>query len=307
MNRFKDRKWVVFFAAFASVLWGSAFPVLKVTYVEMGIAPEDVYGKLLIAGVRFLLAGAMVFLYARRNLSGSLLLKNRRQYVQVALLGLVQTTVNYVFFYNGLANTTASKGAIINSLSNFLIIILAHFIYRNDRLNRNKALGILFGLAGVLIVNFDQGLATGFTLRGEGFMFISVATAILGTFMVKAYARSIHPILMSSYQLVIGAGVMLFFALGGNYAGLRLTPLSVVLVLYSALLSALAFSIWYTLLKYNKPGEITMFRFLIPVSGTLLGAVFLNEAVTLPVLVSLCFVILGIVLVHREPGRGGVS
>ena len=96
---------------------------------------------------------------------------------------------------------------------------------------------------------------------------------------------------------------MLLISLNGTYDTLTMTPLAGGLLVYSALLSAVAFTLWYTLLKYNKPGEITMFRFLIPVSGSILSAIFLKEKITLQVLISLISIVIGIILVNRE-GNG---
>lgn len=306
-NIFQKKSWVIVLAIFCSVLWGSAFPVLKITYSEMNIASGDLYGKILIAGARFFIAGIMILIYALITMKEKVRIKSGRDLARVAVLGVVQTSLNYFFFYIGLANTTASKGAIINSLSNFLIIILAHFIYSNDKLNSNKIKGIIFGLLGVLIVNLGSGLNLGFTFRGEGFMFIAVITAVLSSFMVKSFSRSMHPVLLSAYQLIFGGFVMLVVAAGGTYDTLKLTPISVGLFIYSALLSAVAFTLWYTLLKYNKPGEITMFRFLIPVSGSLLSVIFLKEKFTLNVALSLISIVAGIILVNKEPVKDKIA
>ncbi len=297
---FQKKAWVIAFAIFASILWGSAFPTLKITYQQMNMSSDDLYSKILIAGIRFTLAGFLILGYAFFTMKEKAKLKTFNDYKRVIILGLVQTSLNYFFFYTGLANTTASKGAIIASLSNFMIIILAHFIYKNDRLNRNKLLGIVFGIIGVVIVNFDSNLDASFSLIGEGFMFFTVATSVLSSFMVKSYARNIHPMLLSAYQLIFGGAVLLLISLGGNYSTLTVTPLAVTLIVYSALLSAVAFTLWYTLLKYNKPGEITMFRFLIPVSGSILSAIFLKEKITIQVFISLVAIVIGIVLVNRE-------
>ena len=299
-NIFERKPFVIAFAVIASILWGSAFPVLKITYSEMSMAGDDLYSKILIAGIRFFLAGILLLGYAFVTMREKVKLHSLRDLGRVLILGLVQTSLNYFFFYIGLANTTASKGAIISSLSNFLIIILAHFIYKNDRLNRNKIWGIVFGLIGVVVVNLDGGLTGGFKLMGEGFMFFSVITAILSSFMVKSYARTIHPMLLSAYQLLFGGAAMLLISLNGTYDTLTMTPLAGGLLVYSALLSAVAFTLWYTLLKYNKPGEITMFRFLIPVSGSILSAIFLKEKITVQVLISLISIVIGIILVNRE-------
>jgi len=299
-NIFQKKPWVITLAIFASILWGSAFPVLKITYEQMNMAGDDLYSKILIAGIRFTLAGFLILGYAFVTMREKVKLRTFIDYKRVIALGLVQTSLNYFFFYIGLANTTASKGSIIASLSNFLIIILAHFIYRNDKLNRNKLLGIVFGIIGVVIVNIDSGLDVSFSLIGEGFMFFSVITAVLSSFMVKSFAKSIHPMLLSSYQLIFGGIVMLLISLGGNYSTLTMTPLAGALLVYSALLSAIAFTLWYTLLKYNNPGEITMFRFLIPVSGSILSAIFLGEKITLMVVISLVSIVIGIILVNRD-------
>jgi len=303
-NIFQKKPWVIALAVFASILWGSAFPVLKITYEQMSMAGDDFYSKILIAGIRFTLAGLLLLGYAYATMKEKAKLRSFQDFKKVLMLGLVQTSLNYFFFYTGLANTTASKGSIIASLSNFLIIILAHFIYKNDRLNSNKILGILFGIIGVAIVNIDSGLDASFTLTGEGFMFFSVATGVASSFMVKSYARSIHPMLLSTYQLIFGGIVMLLISLGGEYSTLTMTPLAGGLLLYSALLSAVAFTLWYTLLKYNKPGEITMFRFLIPVSGAFLSAIFLGEQITIQVAISLVSIVIGIILVNRDPNIG---
>ena len=303
INIFQKKSWVIILAIFCSVLWGSAFPVLKITYREMNIASDDLYGKILIAGARFFIAGMMILIYALITMKENVKIKSGGDLARVAVLGVVQTSLNYFFFYIGLANTTASKGAIINSLSNFLIIILAHFIYSNDKLNNNKISGIILGLLGVLIVNLNSGLDLGFTFQGEGFMFIAVITAVISSFMVKSFSRHMHPVLLSAYQLIFGGLVMLVVALGGTYDTLKLTPISIGLFIYSAFLSAVAFTLWYALLKYNKPGEITMFRFLIPVSGSMLSVIFLKEKLTLNVALSLIFIVAGIILVNKEPKK----
>lgn len=89
--------------------------------------------QMLFAGTRFLLAGALTLAFgaaAGRRAP----LPARRNYGGVLLLGLVQTTAQYVFFYVGLANTTGSRGSIIDASAAFIGVILAHFFCRGDRM-----------------------------------------------------------------------------------------------------------------------------------------------------------------------------
>lgn len=59
-----QHKWsVIGIAVFCSILWGSAFPVLKISYEELQMAPGDIAAKIVFAGGRFLLAGLIVLLF----------------------------------------------------------------------------------------------------------------------------------------------------------------------------------------------------------------------------------------------------
>lgn len=91
------------------------------------------------------------------------------------------------------------------------------------------------------------------------------------------------------------AGVLL----GGHVRGF--TMRSVLLLLYMALLSTVAFSIWALLLKYNPVGKVAVFGFTIPVFGVALSAVFLGEDIwKIQNLAALILVSAGIIFVNRE-------
>ena len=163
---FTDPRAVFATATLCCLLWGSAFPAIKAGYAVFAIAPADVPSQMLFAGYRFALAGAILLAYAA--LSGRKLWLTPRQGGQVLLLGLTQTSIQYVFFYIGLAYASGVKASIVNATTTFFSVLLAHFIYRNDRLNRGKSLGVLLGFAGVVAVNLrSAGLDFEFTLLGD--------------------------------------------------------------------------------------------------------------------------------------------
>ncbi|MDI9458587.1 MAG: DMT family transporter [Bacillota bacterium] len=288
-------------AVLACILWGSAFPVLKVTYAELQIAPDDISARMLIAGARFLLAGLMVFA-AQRFLMGEGVGVPRDRLPSLFLLGLAQTGLQYFFFYNGVAVVSGIKSAILNAVGNFFVVLLAHFIYTNDRLNWGKVVGLIAGFAGIATANWVPGTALtwDFRLRGEGFMVLAGLTSAFGTFYAKRLGRSLNPIAVNAYQLSLGS--LLLLLLGGPALAegtLRPSPLFWVLFIYSAFLSAAAFSIWYILLKHNKAGEITIYRFVIPISGAVLSVLVLpEEQFTSSILAALLLVTAGIIAVN---------
>lgn len=272
---------VVGLATLCCLLWGSAYPAIKSGYALLSIARDDTASQLVFAGWRFLLAGVLLLGIARA-MGRPVFALPRASFGRIALLGLAQTSLQYVFFYVGLAHTTGVKGSILNATGTFFSVLLAHFIYHNDRLDHRKALGCLVGFAGVMVVNLRSGgagLDAGFTLLGEGFIVIAAFVLSAASIYGKRLSQRIDAMVMTGYQLAIGGLALLLagHAFGGALQGMSLAP--AVLLLYMAVLSAVAFALWAALLKYNRVGMVSVFNFLIPVFGALLSALFLGEQI----------------------------
>lgn len=306
---FSQAKVVVLLATLCCVLWGSSYPAIKVGYALLGITQNDIPSKLVFAGYRFALAGFVLLLLA--TVTGKRLFALQRRHVgQLMLLGFTQTAVQYVFFYIGLAYTTGVRGSILNATTTFFSVLLAHFIYRGERISPRKAAGCLLGFAGVMVVNFGDGLFEfAFTLRGEGFIVIAAFVLSAASIYGKRVSQAMDVMVMTGYQLGFGGIVLLAagYAAGGSLRDF--TAGSAALLGYLALLSAVAFTLWSLLLKYNQVGRVTIFNFLVPVFGTALSALCLNENIMeLKNLAALVFVCSGIWLVTRSPQvRGAAS
>ena len=50
-------------AVFCCVLWGSASPAIKIAYEQFRIAPDDTASRIMLAGARFMIAGAMTIVF----------------------------------------------------------------------------------------------------------------------------------------------------------------------------------------------------------------------------------------------------
>lgn len=273
-----SRKNIVFASAtLCCLLWGSSYPAIKSGYELFHIATNDIPSKVVFAGYRFVFAGLLLLLLAlaQRKPIGRL---SPRQFGQLTILGLTQTTIQYTFFYIGLAYTTGAKGSIMNATATFFSVMLAHFIYQNDRISYNKALGCILGFAGVMIVNFNSGLQDfHFVWNGDGFVVLAAFILSAATLYGKRISQTVDPMVMTGWQLAIG-GVML--VVGGYITGgtLAVPSVKAVAILgYLTLLSSVAFALWSLLLKYNRVSMIAPFNFLVPVAGTVLSAIFLGE------------------------------
>lgn len=310
-NPYQDKRFVVGMAVLCCLLWGSAFPAVKAGYAMLHVAKTDTASQMLFAGWRFLAAGAILLVLAVLNRKPVAVA--RAEVGRLVGLGLFQTTVQYVFFYVGLAHATGVKSSIMNATGAFFGVILAHFLFKDDRLTSRKIVGCLLGFAGVLAVNLGGPRGIGgfdfeFSLLGEGFVVIVAAVLAAGSIWGKAISRRIDPMVMTGWQLAIGGAALLAIGAvaGGHLSGFDIRSLG--LLAYMAGLSAAAFALWSLLIKHNPVGMLAVFNFLIPVFGVLLSALFLHE----PVLAwknaaALALVCGGIFLVTRKPSHKSSS
>lgn len=299
---FTNRINIIVIAIICTFLWGSAFPAIKVGYELFDIASNDVGTKLIFAGYRFFLAGVFI-LIIKLAMKESIFNLNLKDIKEITILGLGQTTLQYIFFYLGMTYTTGVRGSIINGTGTFFSIILAHFIYKNDRLNFNKVIGCVVGFLGVIIVNLGTSsfLEGGISFRGEGFIMLAAFMLSISSIYSKKISQNKDAYLLTAYQLSIGGLVLTIigYVLGGSLR--NFTFISTSLLIYMALLSSVAFALWSQLLKYNKVGVISVFNFLIPVFGTILSAIVLKEDIfDIKILIALLLVCLGIYLVYKK-------
>lgn len=288
-------------AILCCILWGSAFPCVKTGYEWLGIASAG--GQILFAGYRFFLAGVFTFL-AGCAMEKRILTMKRSSIPYIVRQGLLQTTVQYVFFYIGMAHTTGTKGSVINASNAFVSIIAAHFMLKDEKMTWKKAAGCVIGFLGVVIINLAPGAwGSGFSMKGEGMIAICTITYGITTIILKRISHMESPMTITAYQLLSGGLVLIFIGfVSGGHIG-TFDAKSTGLLMYMALLSAAAFSIWTLLLKYNPVGKVAIFGCSIPIFGVFLSALILGEQVlSFKNLGALICVSVGILIVNRmEP------
>ncbi|MDO5713592.1 MAG: DMT family transporter [Tissierellia bacterium] len=294
---FGNKRIAIGIAIFCTFLWGSAFPTLKVSYEKLGIAPADIYAKMLFAGLRFFTAGFFVIFYH------FLYRKKLPEFKKTSLktfivLGLLQTTFQYFFYYVGLGNTTGVKASILQSASTFFMVILAAFFFSDDRIHLRKALAILIGFTGILISNTTTSLDFTMTLKGEGFLLISALVGSFGMIWVKKYCKDDDPFVLTSGQMILGSMILIIVGSSKLEHPLIISSSAILLFIYACFISSTAFLLWYFLLRYHKVGEISIYRLFIPIFGALLSVIFLNDPFTINILVGMILVVIGLFVLN---------
>ncbi len=285
-------------ATTACVLWGSAFPVIKMSFAEIGIGTGDISYKIAFAGVRFTVAGLFIFLYwfLVRKKKSTYRVPSKGFPWGILGLGVLQTTLQYSLFYVGLSRVSGMKSSIISGLGTLILAVISHVYYRNDKLTKQKVIGLIIGFSSIFWINMGNGFSWSFRLTGEGLLLITACSGALSTIIAKELGKKYSPVYITALQMTFGGVLLLFLgrsALVDLFA--QFTPTAYMLLLYSVFISAVGFTLWFSLLQYQKAGDMAVFRLIIPVSGSTLSALFLSsESFTVSLFVGLSAVVLGI-------------
>lgn len=301
-----DFKVILLLAGLCCFLWGSAAPSIKIGYRLFQIPPEDTASILMFAGARFLLAGLLVILY-HSIANKRWILPPKSSGAAIGSLALSQTVLQYLFYYVGLSHASGVNSAIITGTNVFFSMLCASLVFRYEKLNMQKIAGCALGFLGIVVVNLSGAGAEGLfdvSFLGEGFVLLAQIFYALSGSLVKKHSQKFDVVTLSGYQFMAGGFVLAAVGLawGGSLSG-AVSPLAFLLLLYMGFLSAIAYTLWGVLLKYNPVSRVTVFGFMNPMFGVVLSAIFLGEsgqALTWNTFVALILVCLGIYVVNRK-------
>ena len=248
-------------ALLCCALWGSAFPCIKIGYEWMEI--EGTGSQILFAGYRFFLSGVLTFVLGCL-LERQILRMKRENFGVIFRQGVLQTTIQYVCFYIGLAHTTGAKGSIINASNAFVSIVAAHYMIRSERMTWKKRSRMYIGTGGRGTCQSGTGRIwrwLPFPRGGHGAALHDCIRRQHGVAEMISDRES--PMTITAYQTLIGSVLLIVtgWCLHGEVS--VNTWKSSALLFYMALLSTVAFSLWTLLLKYNPVGKVAVYGFTI--------------------------------------------
>ena len=262
-------------ALLCCALWGSATPAIK-TASALLIPVSDVPSTILFAGIRFFFAGIItitIYSIARKRF----LVFKKQNLPKVLTVASFQTVIQYIFFYVGLTNTTPVKGTIASGSSAFFCVLIASLIFKHEKLTAKKIIACVIGFAGIVIINL-QGLELTMNFTGDGFVILSTVAYSFSSVFMKKFSKHEDPVVLSGYQFIFGGAFMILLGLflGGKVS--FDSPKGVIILVYLAFLSAIAYALWGVLLQHNPVSKVTVFSFTTPIFGTILSLLLLPEA-----------------------------
>ena len=296
---FQRPVWVMVFALTAAIAWGWAFPLIKVGFKAFGITTDMTGSKMLFAGIRFAAAGLIILSVARSN-RRSFKTNEKSNWWFIFAFALMNTTLHYFFFYVGMSHSEGSRAAILNSLSTFLVVLLACACFKSDKLTTRKILGCTVGFSGILALNLGGADSGQFTWLGDGMIIINAICSSISNLMTRGLSRRVDVFVGTGYSLSIGGFLLiipgLFF--GGTLPNVNV--LGIVCLVLLIAISAIGFALYNKLLSCNPVGKVAIYNSLIPIVGAVTSCLCLGETFHMKYALAGGLAALGIYLINKD-------
>ena len=290
--------------AAVTMVWGGTFVAGR--YLAGGLSP------LLAASLRFLLASVALLLFIRMART-PLVRPSPRQWLQLLLLGFFGIFFYNLCFFYGLHYINASRASLIVAL-NPAVIGLASCLLFKERLTRAKVVGIAICMAGasMVIVSRDPQLLAGGADAWLGDLLIF--GCVLGWGVYSLFSRelnhSLGPVQTVTWSILLGT-VMLWITciVRGEVSVAAIAQLGAqqwMSLLYLGVLgSALAYIAYYDGIRKIGATRSGVFIALNPLTAVLLGALLLDEPLTLAMCLGGGLILAGIFLCNKPLARAG--
>lgn len=300
---FQRPVWVCLFALTAAVLWGWAYPIIKIGFQEWGITPDMTGSKMLFAGIRFAISGLIILAMAR-GMRRSFRPVRRWDWGFILLFALINTTFHYACFYIGLSHSEGSRAAILNSLSIFLVVVLACVFFKSDRMTLRKMVGVLLGMAGILILNLNgDAVSAEWSWLGDGMIIVNAICSAVASLLTRSMARRVDIIVGTGYSLGIGGLLLIVpgLLMGGTLPHVTLWGLALLGMLVG--ISTIGFALYNQLITHNPIGKVAIYNSLLPIVGAVTSCLCLGEPFQANYILAGGLVASGIYIVNAAKGN----
>jgi drug/metabolite transporter (DMT)-like permease len=288
------------YLAFAAicVIWGTTFAAIRVAI--------ETIPTLLVGGIRFLVAGALLLVVAR--LVGARFPKSAREWRDQAVAGVLMAGAGNTLVVYAEHTLTSGLAALLAATIPIWMAAM-EAILGLSALTARKVGGLVLGFCGVgLLVAPAIGRVdlSGRFLLAVGAMQLSAICWNGGTLIARRHRGSADPMAAAVVQMLAGgfATALAAFASGERPAAAMFSARSTAALLYLAVLGSV---VAYTAYNYAQTklsaGQVSSYAYVNPAIAVITGALLLREPVTLRMIAAMAIILAGVALIQiRPPG-----
>ena len=282
------------------VFWG-------MTYLAMRIAVEDI-PPYLMAGSRFVLAGGLLYVWARSKGEGPPTLVHWR----------AAAIVGSFLLLGGNASVAWSEQRVPSGLAALLIgvmpiwMVTLEWLRSGSRPSLQVTAGLLLGASGVALLVLPQSGSSSIDLLGAAVLIVAAASWAWGSVISKSSPLPTSPFLATSLEMITGGlACLLVGAAAGEFTGFDLREVSGRAFLAWGFLvvfgSLVAFTAYIWLLSHTSIAKAGTYAYVNPIVAVFLGWALLGEPVTVRTIFAAAVILMGVALVNLEMGRRAKS
>jgi len=279
---------------FLSMLWGGSFFFNKIAVHEL--PPFTV--------VLCRVGGGAAILAVVALASGLVFPKTIRGWWPYLVMGLLNNVLPFSLIVWGQKEIGAGLASVLNAGVPLAGAIVAHFFTSDEKLTGNRLLGVLVGIAGVVVLVGPSGLDLNLgPLLGA--LAVLAATVSYGSAGVwgKRF-RGVPALTSACCQLfsstLVMAPLVAMVDQPWTHAAPSLQAISALAGL-AAISTALAYVIFFTILRRAGAANVMLVTLLVPLTATALGILFLNESLRPTDLAGAALVALALLIIDGRP------
>ena len=274
-----------------AIMWGGTFIATKMV--------SHVFGSFTGASYRYLVA--LLFMVPILLVKDPKAFKvTKKQLFQLSLLGATGIFAYSFFFFTGLRMVKASHGALIVALNPVLVMLISSSIGK-ERISRIKIIGLILSITGTAIVIARGDLLDLFTMFtwGDAFMLGCPISWALYTYFAKDALKFATPLQASTWAIVIGLAMILFFVPFETYPTKVDWTIWLAIVYLGICGSVLGFVWYYEGIKEIGPVKTSVFNNLIPIFAVMFSVVLLDETIHAYMWYGSALVISGVYIINK--------
>ncbi|MDC1133157.1 DMT family transporter [Candidatus Pelagibacter sp.] len=217
-----------------------------------------------------------------------------------AMIGFINLVAPFFLIAYGVKSVQSNLAAILMSSTVLSSTVLGHFYTKNERFDLTRTIGVLIGFSGIIYLFSDNLLITENNFISALLILLGATCYVVGGLLTLKISKKKNENVTGS--ILIWATIILIPLVSLIEQPWNFTPRldSTISVIYLGLVSTgVAWLLRFKILTTNGLIFQSQVSYLIPIFGVILGYIFLDEIITLKVLVSLFAVIVGIYFVKK--------
>src|SRR2546423_629217 len=283
------------------VAWLTLCVVWSSTWLAIKIGLRDLPPISFVA-IRFLIAIAVLLAVSIGR--ARLLPLRRKDYVVLAITGILMFAVNYTLWFWAELHVSSGLAAVLQATIPIFGMIFAHWMLPDEPLRLQKLAGAMIALGGVAVIcgrllGFNGPLA----FWGGVAVVVGAASAAFANVLVKARSMQLAPAMLAAWQMIFGIAPLLLLGLvvDGNPVRFHWTSTSVFCLLYLAVIgSALTFLLLYWLLPRLTVAQLQSISLITPPGAAILGWLLAGESFPISSLLGAALVLVGVWMIFRK-------